>query len=205
MYSLTVVAADPDYDLDDVMELTTAEQVAAVGNLARFRLLGVLAVRAATVSQLAVELELLKGSVSHHLKVLSGAGMVRVVRTAKVRGGTERYWGRVARVFDVVAANPAHDRRGMVLRTVAQDLDAAPADADQQLVITRLRLGAGAYQRLREQVAALVATAEADQDPGAPVANLTIALYRTAAPARTDADADADAGATAPDADDSAP
>lgn len=165
------------------MELTTAEQVAALGNLARFRLLGVLAVRAATVSQLAVELDLLKGSASHHLKVLSGAGMVRVVRTAKVRGGTERYWGRVARVFDVVAANPAHDRRGMALRTVAEDLD-----ADQQLVITRLRLDAGAYQRLRERIAALVAAAEADQDPGAPVANLTIALYRTATTARTDAE-----------------
>lgn len=170
------------------MELTTAEQVAALGNLARFRLLGVLAVRAATVSQLAVELDLLKGSASHHLKVLSGAGMVRVVRTAKVRGGTERYWGRVARVFDVVAANPAHDRRGMALRTVAEDLDAAPVDADQQLVITRLRLDAGAYQRLRERIAALVAAAEADQDPGAPVANLTIALYRTATTARTDAE-----------------
>jgi DNA-binding transcriptional ArsR family regulator len=170
----------PDYDLDDVLELTTADQVAAIGNLARFRILETLSLRAATVSQLATEHDLLKGSVSHHLKVLSAAGLVRVVRTAKVRGGTERYWGRVARTFDVAPTNPAHGRRGLLLRTVAEDLDAAPADAEQQLVVTRLRLGAAAYRRLSEQVAALVSAAEADQSPDAPVANLTVALYRTA-------------------------
>lgn len=115
----------PDYDLDEVLELTTEEQVAAVGNLARFRILEVLSTRAATVSQLAVELGLLKGSVSHHLKVLASAGLVRTVRTAKVRGGTERYWGRVARTFGVAPSNPAHGRRGLVLRAVAEDLDAA--------------------------------------------------------------------------------
>ena len=178
-----MAGADPDYDLGDVQELTTAEQVAALGNLARFRILEVLAVRAATLSQLAVELDLLKGSVSHHLKVLSAAGMVRVVRTAKVRGGTERYWGRVARTFDVVASNPAHGRRGLLLRTVAEDLEAAPPDAAQQLVVTRLRLDADAYGHLCEQITALVDAAEAAQDPGAPTANLTIALYRTKASA----------------------
>lgn len=189
--------AFPDYDLDDVLELTTAGQVAAIGNLARFRVLEVLATRAATVSQLAAELGLLKGSVSHHLKVLSAAGMVRVVRTATVRGGTERYWGRVARTFDVASSNPAHGQRGLVLRTVAEDLDAAPPDADQQLVVTRLRLGASAYQHLREQIGVLVDAAEAAQDPGAPVANLTVALYRTATSAR--------ASTTSPGAPDGAP
>lgn len=189
---------DPDYDLDDLMELTTAEQVAAVGNLARFRILEVLAVRAATVSQLAVELDLLKGSVSHHLKVLSAAGMVRVVRTAKVRGGTERYWGRVARGFDVVASNPAHGRRGLLLRTVAEDLDAAPPDTDQQLVVTRLRLDAEAYGHLCEQINALVDAAKAAQDADAPMANLTVALYRTKASAGINAQA------TAPDVSDDA-
>lgn len=172
----------PDYDLDDTLELTTADQVAAIGNLARFRILETLSVRAATVSQLAAEHDLLKGSASHHLKVLAAAGLVRVVRTATVRGGTERYWGRVARTFDVAPSNPAHAQRGLLLRTVAEDLDAAPPDADQQLLATRLRLDAGAYQRLSQQIAALVAAAEADQSPEAPVANLTIALYRGARP-----------------------
>lgn len=172
----------PDYDLDEALELTTEEQVAAVGNLARFRILEVLSTRAATVSQLAAELGLLKGSASHHLKVLAGAGLVRTVRTAKVRGGTERYWGRVARTFGVAPSNPAHGRRGLVLRTVAEDLDAAAPDAAQKLLVTRLRLSTLAYQRLSKQITALVTAAEAEQDPGEPVANLTIALYRTARP-----------------------
>ncbi|PWJ47578.1 Helix-turn-helix domain-containing protein [Quadrisphaera granulorum] len=171
----------PDYELDDVLELTTADQVAAIGNLARFRILETLSVRAATVTQLAAEHDLLKGSASHHLKTLAAAGLVRVVRTAKVRGGTERYWGRVARTFDVAPTNPAHGRRGLLLRTVTEDLDAAPPEAEQQLLVTRLRLDAAAYQRLSEQIAALVSAAEADQSPDAPIANLTVALYRTSA------------------------
>lgn len=182
--------ARPDYELDDTLELTTAEQVAAIGNLARFRILETLSVRAATVSQLAVEHDLLKGSASHHLKVLSAAGLVRVVRTAKVRGGTERYWGRVARTFDVAPSNPAHGRRGLLLRTVAEDLDAAPPEAEQQLLVTRLRLTPAAYQRLSHQVAALVAAAEADQTPDADVANLTVALYRTSTAAHRHQDDD---------------
>ena len=174
---------DPDYDLDDVQELTTADQVAAIGSLARFRILESLSLRAATVTQLAAEHGLLKGSASHHVKVLATAGLVRAVRTAKVRGGTERYWGRVARTFDVVPSNPAHHRRGLLLRTVAEDLDAAPPESDQQLLVSRLRLDEQAYRDLSEQIAALAAAAASRQNPGAPVANLTIALYRPAATA----------------------
>ena len=171
----------PDYDLDETVLLTTEDQVRAIGNLTRFRILDVLSVRAATLTQLATELGVAKGSASHHLKVLSGAGLVKVVRSATVRGGTERYWGRVARTFDVAPTNPAHHRRGLVLRTIAEDLDAAPPDADQKLVVTRVRLSAAAYHRLQEQVAALAAEAEAMNEPGAPSATLTIALYRPAA------------------------
>ena len=40
-----------------------------------------------------------KGTVGHHLKVLEKAGLVRVVRTRKVRALTEKYYGRVARLF----------------------------------------------------------------------------------------------------------
>ena len=40
-----------------------------------------------------------QGTVGHHLKVLERGGLVRVVRTRQVRALTEKYYGRVARLF----------------------------------------------------------------------------------------------------------
>ena len=42
-----------------------------------------------------------KGTVGHHLKVLEKAGLIRVVRTRQVRALTEKYYGRVARLFEL--------------------------------------------------------------------------------------------------------
>lgn len=55
--------------------------------------------RAQSTTELAQEVGLAKGTVSHHLKVLEAAGLVRVVRTRKVRALTESIYGRVARLF----------------------------------------------------------------------------------------------------------
>src|SRR6266508_912550 len=86
----------PDYDLQDYLEFHTPDQFKALGHPVRYRLLGLLLQRAATISQLAEALGELKGNISHHLKVLEQAGMVRLVGTRRVQGGTERYWGRTA-------------------------------------------------------------------------------------------------------------
>jgi hypothetical protein len=37
--------------------------------------------------------------VGHHLKVLEAAGLIHVVRTRQVRAITEKYYGRVARLY----------------------------------------------------------------------------------------------------------
>lgn len=49
-----------------------------------------------TISQLARLLATHKGNVAHHLRVLQKGGLVRVERTATVRGGTERYFARTS-------------------------------------------------------------------------------------------------------------
>lgn len=164
------------------MVLRTPEQVWAVGNLARFRILGVLSERAATVTQLAEHSGLAKGSVSHHLKVLADAGLIRLVRTQKARGGTQRYWGRVARGFEVAAENPAYHDRSLWLRTVADDLAAAAPDTGQSLTVQRLRLSADNYQFLSDRIAALVLDIQERQDPDGDWTNLTVALFRTQVP-----------------------
>lgn len=169
----------PGYPMDDLLLLRSAEQVRAVGNLARFRILGVLSERSATVTELAEHSGLAKGSVSHHLKVLADSGLIRLVRTQKVRGGTQRYWGRVARAFEVATDNPAYHDRSLLLRTVADDLDAAAPDTGQSLTVQRLRLSADNYQLLSDRIAELVLDMQQRQEPDGDWVNLTVALFRT--------------------------
>jgi DNA-binding transcriptional ArsR family regulator len=93
----------PDYDLADRIALTRPSQVKAIGNPVRTTILGLLHERAATVSELAAALERPKSTVAHHVKVLADAGLVRVVRTRRVRAIEERFYGRTARMFYVEA------------------------------------------------------------------------------------------------------
>ncbi|WP_020580144.1 ArsR/SmtB family transcription factor [Actinopolymorpha alba] len=91
----------PDYDLEETVELTTAEQVRAISDPLRTTILGLLHERAATVTELASAVKRPKSTVAHHVNVLAGAGLLRVVRTRRVRAIDERYYGRTARMFFV--------------------------------------------------------------------------------------------------------
>lgn len=96
----------PDYELDDTLQLTTAEQVRAIGDPMRTTILGLLHERAATVTELAGAVKSPKSTVAHHVKVLVAAGLLRVVRTRRVRAIDERYYGRTARMFYVGLGRP---------------------------------------------------------------------------------------------------
>jgi DNA-binding transcriptional ArsR family regulator len=91
--------AVPDYELDERIELTTAQQVRAISHPLRTSILGLLHERAASVTELAGAVKRPKSTVAHHVSVLAGAGLLRVVRTRQVRAIEERYFGRTARMF----------------------------------------------------------------------------------------------------------
>jgi DNA-binding transcriptional ArsR family regulator len=99
----------PDYELQDRLELTTAAQVRAIGDQLRTTILGLLHERAATVTELATAVRRPKSTVAHHVNVLREAGLVRVVRTRRVRAIEERYYGRTARMFYVADGGRAGD------------------------------------------------------------------------------------------------
>ena len=106
MLACSLVESDsspPDYDLADRIALTTPSQVKAIGHPLRTTILSLLHERAATVAELAVALDRPKSTVAHHVKVLAEAGLVRVVRTRRVRAIDERFFGRTARMFFVAA------------------------------------------------------------------------------------------------------
>lgn len=90
--------ATPDYDLLDQLVLDP-DQLKLLLDPTRLRIIDLLSERAATTSQLADVLERPKGTVGHHTKSLEAAGLIHVVRTAKVRAIEERYYGRTARLF----------------------------------------------------------------------------------------------------------
>lgn len=67
--------------------------------------MAILRERAATTTELAGQVGLAKGTVAHHLKVLEAAGLVKVVRTRRVRALTESFYGRVARLYVIKSAD----------------------------------------------------------------------------------------------------
>lgn len=99
----------PDYDLVDRIELTTPAQLRAIAHPLRGLILDLLLERAATVAELAVAVDRPKSTMAHHVGVLVDTGMLRVVRTRRVRAIDERYYGRTARTFMVGVVNRPGD------------------------------------------------------------------------------------------------
>jgi DNA-binding transcriptional ArsR family regulator len=94
----------PDYEVEDVLVVSEVDQLRALAGDARLQIVALLRERAASTTELAEAIGLAKGTVAHHLKVLEKAGLVRVVRTRRVRALTESIYGRVARLFILMGA-----------------------------------------------------------------------------------------------------
>src|SRR5262245_3534839 len=125
----------PDYELDDIRELTTAAQVQAIGHPLRTAILGLLHERAATVTELATAVGRPKSTIAHHVQVLGEAGLVRVVRTRRVRAIEERFYGRSARMFFVGVGEGSSDD---VLPLDFNDFDVAARESQAAYQAHRL-------------------------------------------------------------------
>ena len=151
VYSLmTSDTSPPDYDLEDTIELTTPEQVRAIGDPLRTTILGLLHERAATVTEIATALKRPKSTVAHHINVLEEAGLVRVVRTRRVRAIDERFFGRTARMFYVGLGRRPGGRRLPPdfndFEVAASESEAAYKSGQLRAFIRHARRG---YQRSR--------------------------------------------------------
>jgi DNA-binding transcriptional ArsR family regulator len=99
----------PDYDLDEMVVVTAPEQLRALADDLRGTLLELLLERAATVTELAVAVDRPKSTVAYHVNQLVDAGLLKVVRTQRVRAIEERYYGRVARTVYIGALSSDED------------------------------------------------------------------------------------------------
>lgn len=116
----------PDYELEDSVELSAADQVRAISGPLRMTILGLLHERAATVTELARAVKRPKSTVAHHVGVLTRAGLLRVVRTRRVRAVEERFYGRTARMFYVSLGRHAD---GVSLPSDFNDLEVAARES----------------------------------------------------------------------------
>jgi DNA-binding transcriptional ArsR family regulator len=85
--------------VDDHLNITRPDQLQALGDPTRWRMLGRLSEGAATVQELARTLGIAKGTAAHHVRVLHASGLVRVAETKRIRGVVEKRYARVARQF----------------------------------------------------------------------------------------------------------
>jgi DNA-binding transcriptional ArsR family regulator len=127
----------PDYDLEDVQIISSPEELSALGHRIRSTVLDLLLDRAATVSELAQAIGRPSSTVAYHVGVLVDAGMLKVVRTRRVRAIEERFYGRTARIFYVGAIDP-EDAKGLTNLLAVAAADSAPAhEADKLRSILR--------------------------------------------------------------------
>ena len=145
--------------------------------------------RAASTSELATVLEAPKGTVGHHLKVLEAAGLIRVVRTRKVRALTEKYYGRVARLFVLKGDEgmPEELKGGVLaatmLRQAADELIAAgDPDENDSSALIHVRLTPEKRRRFEQRLNRLVADLQRAEETDGTSHALAYALFRAPTP-----------------------
>ncbi|MEU6273306.1 winged helix-turn-helix domain-containing protein [Streptomyces populi] len=177
----------PTDDLPETFHVTTAEQLRAVSSLTRHRIMAVLRFEPATITQIAERVGLAKGSSSYHVRLLERAGLVKVVRTRKVRGVTERYYAMAARAL--VLPDPGVGQPDVLMRHAVADLEAAPADAERHVRMAHLRLTDEQFAELGARLEALADEYRERSDPSLPDTSLVFALFHPARHQQSEGDA----------------
>ncbi|WP_435177344.1 ArsR/SmtB family transcription factor [Actinacidiphila sp. bgisy145] len=177
----------PTEEVPETLHLTTDEQLRAVSNLTRHRIMAALRFEPATITQLAERVGLAKGSSSYHVRLLERAGLVKVVRTRKVRGVTERYYAMAART--IVLPDPGEGGPDVLMRHAVADLEAARTDSERHVRMAHLRLTDEQFAQLGARLEALADEYRELSDPSLPDTSLVFALFRPAPRRQAEGDA----------------
>ncbi len=168
-----------------MIEVRDEEQLRAIADSTRRRILSLLRERAASTTELAETLDQPKGTVAHHVKVLEDAKLIRVVRTRKVRALTERYYGRLARLYRIVADDgepydPA-SLGALVLRQAADEVapDAGKADDPSSLVAVHARVRVEDARRFAQRLEELASDFQSYDEGEERVFGFVAGVYAT--------------------------
>lgn len=179
----------PDYQLADTLRLDSPDQFKALFDETRSQIIGLLNERAATIKELSDTLDKPKGTIGHHVGALADAGLIRVVRTKKVRAIEAKYYGRTARTFllDQVAKDGVDLAPGHFLTTAATEYSEAAVGDEypDSGPLSTLRYARIPESRAAEWVQRLVALSEefaGDQRGGETTYGFVIGFYPTDRP-----------------------
>jgi DNA-binding transcriptional ArsR family regulator len=182
----------PDYDLDDLLVVTAPEQLRALADPLRGTLLELLLERAATVTELAQAVDRPKSTVAYHVNLLVDAGLLRVVRTRRVRAIEERYYGRLARTYYIGALNRPEDKRIVAavngLTEAAAESAAAHAADDLRCLLVHARIPIEEVRSFWAEVQEVARRFAQIPRAGDQVYGFAAGLYPTDAPTLPDAE-----------------
>jgi len=165
----------------------TPEALKALVDRTRSVILDMLLDRAATTSQLAAALGKPKGTIGYHLKVLEGAGLVRVVRRRKVRALVEKYYGRTGRTI-VYGGLPDGADKTFMLRRALEEIVFTEGEPLPMFTIRRVRISEERAVEFAERVKELAAEFIALPRSGDRVYGFVAGVYPTSAPALGDSE-----------------
>ena len=161
----------------------------------RQRIVSLLYERAATGKQLAGALGVSPGTVGHHLGVLEEAGLVRVVRTRRVRAMTEKYFGNTYRRVTFTGRNFAWNEElpevepMFMLRQALDEYDASALQEQKSVgeivpmsSLAHARVPASRAEAFGRRVAELAEEFEVEPVPGERVYAFVAAVFRTNLP-----------------------
>lgn len=168
-----------DYEAADTLIVADSAQHRAMADPFRTQLIQLLGDRARSTQQISEELSVPKGTVGYHLKVLEAAGLIRVVRTRKVRAVTEKFYGRTARLFLYQTEDPADGRAisAVTLRQAASEVELAPIVTGFGLV--RARLTKKDFDRFERRTKKLMDDFRAADQTGGIPSSLTGGIWAT--------------------------
>ncbi|MBA2774679.1 MAG: helix-turn-helix transcriptional regulator [Nocardioidaceae bacterium] len=182
----------PDYDLDEMVVITAPQQLRALADPLRSTLLDLLLERAATVTEMARAVDRPKSTVAYHVNLLVDTGLLRVVRTRRVRAIDERYYGRVARTLYIGALNRPEGRQVVAaINGLAEAAtEAAPAHAADELrcLLLHARIPIEDVRNFWAQVQEVARQFAQIPRAGDQVYGFAAGLYPTDAPTLPDAD-----------------
>jgi DNA-binding transcriptional ArsR family regulator len=176
----------PDYELVERLEVTAPAQLRALADPLRGTILDLVLERAATVAELAAAVDRPKSTVAHHVNVLVDAGMLRVVRTRRVRAIDERYYGRAARVIyvgalDTPGGNPMTLEANSLSVAAAEAVPAHEAD-DLRAFLRHARISREHVREFWQKVEPLVREFSELPRSGDTVYGFVVGLYPTEFP-----------------------
>ena len=150
----------------------------------RARIVMLLRERAASTTELAQAMGIPKGTVGHHVKVLERAGLIRVVATRQVRAVTEKFYGRVARLYVLKTDEDAEGVIGdnalaaVLLRQASEELLGSEVDPVRVTAgLTYARLLPDDARRLGIRLNKLFADVKAAEDSKGEPFGLAGSLY----------------------------